>query len=126
MLYDIIYPPASIEPYISSHPYDLLPTGLAQIHHPARTPILLLFPPWHLLFPISHPFLFSGTNNLPQQQETSLDSPALNFRPNNRKSSEIVRHEAVQEALLHQIRDDRLDLRDGRGQVLVNGALDRQ
>jgi hypothetical protein len=98
MLYDIIYPLASIEPHISSHPYDLLPTGLAiglkSTILPGH-PILLLFLPWHLLSPISHPFLFSGTNNLPHQQETSLDSPALNFRPKNRKSSEIVRHEAV-------------------------------
>jgi hypothetical protein len=46
---------------------------------PSPYPILLLFPPQHLLSPSSRPFLFSSTNNLPHRQETSLDSPALNF-----------------------------------------------
>jgi hypothetical protein len=126
MLHDIIYPSASIEPDIPSlRPTPQQPRNRTQIHHPTRTHILLLFPPQHLLPHLSS-FLFSGTSSLPHQQETSLDSPALNFRPKNRKSSEIVRHEAVQEALLDQIRDDRLNPREGRGQVLVNGALDRQ
>jgi hypothetical protein len=82
------------------HPYDLLATGLAIDSNPPPCPhpILLLFPPWHLLSPISHPFLCSNTNNLPHEQETSLNKPALSFLPKNRKSSEIVRHEAVQEA----------------------------
>jgi hypothetical protein len=88
-----------------------------QIRHPLRHPILLLFPPRHLLSPISHLLLCSGTSNLSYRRETSLDRPTLSFRPENRKLSEIVRYEAVQEALLDQIRDDRLDLLKRQGQV---------